>query len=204
VIASFDSLAASGGYYVAVATDMIVTNPGSLTGSIGVIMDFANLGELYKWAKVERYNLKSGKFKDTGNETRAMTPEEKELMQTLIDNVYGQFVAAVAVGRKMSEEKVRELADGRVYTGDQAVKLGLADKLGGMEVAVEEMKELAKIKGKPNLIYPEPKRKKFLDMIVDGLSHGIVDAVSAKLGFEADAEEGVAIGKKSGKSLFFL
>lgn len=204
VIASFDSLAASGGYYIAVAAEKIITNPGTLTGSIGVIMDFMNMGDLYKWAKVERYNLKSGKFKDTGNEARPMTAEEKELMQTLIDNVYGQFVNAVAEGRKLSVDKVRELADGRVYSGDQAVKLGLADKLGGLDVAVEEMKNMAGIKGKPHLVYPEPKRRKFLDALVDGLSHGIVGAIMGQLGMSAADQEQVIQGAKLGKSLYFL
>ena len=165
VVASFESVAASGGYYVAVAADKIVTNPGSMTGSIGVIMDFANLSELYKWAKVERFNVKSGKFKDVGNDTRAMTPEEKELMQAMINNVYQQFVRAVADGRKLPIDKVTELADGRVYTGEQAVKLGLADELGGMDMAVEQLKKIAKIEGKTNLIYPDVRRKNVLEFL---------------------------------------
>lgn len=207
VVASFESLAASGGYYVAIAANQIVTNPGTITGSIGVIMDFVNLGDLYKWAKVDRYNLKSGKFKDTGNDTRPMTPEEKELMQTLINNVYEQFARAVAQGRHMSLEKVKELADGRIYTGEQAVKFGLADKLGGMEVAIESIKSLASIKGKPQLIYPEPKRRKFLDMLVDGLSHGIVSALLGQLGLSAQDTNGdteLRSGIFGGRTLYFL
>lgn len=204
VIASFDSLAASGGYYVAVATQKIVTNPGTLTGSIGVIMDFINLSDLYKWAKVERYNLKSGKFKDTGNDARPMTPEERELMQGTINNVYGQFVKAVATGRNLPEDKVRELADGRIYTGEQAFQLGLADKLGGLEVAVELMKELAGIKGKPELVYPEPKRKKFLDAFVEGLSKNLISAVVNQLKpTDASNAQGFAL-PKNGKTLYFF
>ncbi len=183
VVASFETVAASGGFYIAVAADKIVSNPGTLTGSIGVIMDFANLGELYKWAKVERYNLKSGKFKDAGNETRPMSAEERELMQGLIDNVYQQFLQAVAEGRKLPVEKVKPYADGRVLSGDQAFHLGFVDKLGGMDVAMDTVKELAKIgaKQKVNLVYPEPKRKSLLEMLgqgaAEGFAHGLVNAL---------------------------
>jgi len=202
VIASFDSLAASGGYYIAVATDKIITNPGTMTGSIGVIMDFANLSELYKWAKVDRYNLKSGKFKDVGSETRAMSPEEKQLMQDMIMNVYEQFVRAVAAGRKLSAEKVRELADGRIYTGEQAFKNGLADKLGGLEVAVEEMKDMAKLKGKPNLVYPEGKKKNLFELLTSGVAEGIVRSVANAIGLpEIDLQKAKTL---QGKTLMFL
>lgn len=183
VVASFESLAASGGYYVAVAADRIVSNAGALTGSIGVIMDFANLAELYKWAKVDRFNLKSGKFKDTGNEARPMTPEEKELMQGLIDNVYGQFLKAVADGRKLPVDKVRPYADGRVLTGQQAHEAGLVDKLGGLDVAIDEVKELAKIdaKQKVNLVYPEPKRKSLMEILGQEAADSLVDGVLSRL-----------------------
>lgn len=182
VVASFESVAASGGYYIAVAAEKIISNPGTLTGSIGVIMDFANLGELYKWAKVDRYNLKSGKFKDAGSETRPMTAEERELMQGLIDNVYQQFLHAVADGRKLPVEKVRPYADGRVLSGDQAFQLGLVDKLGGLDVAIDTVKELAKIgeKQKVNLVYPEPKRKSLIEALgqgaAEGFAKGIIEA----------------------------
>lgn len=180
VIASFESLAASGGYYIAVAADRIITNPGTITGSIGVISQFMNLSEIYKWAKVEPYNLKSGKFKDTGSDSRPMTPEEKAVMQGMVDNIYLQFVGAVATGRKMPVEKVKELADGRIYSGEQAVKLGLADKLGGFDVALDDMKELAKIKGKPNLVYPDPKKPRMIELFSSSLAQGIVNAVWSK------------------------
>ncbi len=165
VIASFESLAASGGYYVAVAADKIVTNAGTMTGSIGVIMDFANMGELYKWAKIDRYNVKSGKYKDIGNDTRPMSPDEKAVMQDMIMNVYGQFVKAVADGRKLPLDRVTELADGRIYTGEQAVKLGLADKIGGIDTAIEEIKTAAKLSGKVNLVYPEQRKRTFLEVL---------------------------------------
>lgn len=174
IISSFDSLAASGGYYVAVASDKIVTNPGTMTGSIGVIMDFANLSGLYKWAKIDRFNIKSGKLKDFGTENRAMTAEEKAFGQELVNNVYMQFVHAVAEGRHMSVDKVKGFADGRVFTGEQAVKNGLADRLGGMDTATEEAKNLAKIKGKVNLVYPEAKHKGFFELIGSGAAEGLV------------------------------
>ncbi len=175
VVASFDSVAASGGYYVAVAADKIVTNPGSMTGSIGVIMNFHDLSQLYKWAKVDSYNVKSGKFKDVGNEARPMTGEEKALMQDMIMNVYHQFVRAVADGRKLPVDTVLKLADGRVYTGEQAVKLGLADELGGMDAAVEQVKKLAKISGKTNLVYPQHRRPGILEYFRDGGPESLLD-----------------------------
>lgn len=187
VVASFESVAASGGFYVAVAADMIVSNPGTLTGSIGVIMDFANLTDLYKWAKVDRYNLKSGKFKDAGSETRPMTAEEKELLQGLIDNVYQQFLKAVADGRKLPIDKVKPYADGRVLSGEQAYVAGLVDKLGGLDVAIDGVKDLAKIdtKQKVNLVYPEPKRKSILEVLgqgaAEGFFRGLADEIAPKV-----------------------
>lgn len=180
VVASFESVAASGGYYVAVACEKIVSNPGTLTGSIGVIMDFANLAELYKWAKVDRFNLKSGKFKDVGSESRPMTAEEKELMQALISNVYEQFLKAVADGRHMPADKIRPIADGRVLSGEQAMQNGLVDKLGGIDVAVDLVKELAHIdaKTKVNLVYPEPKRKSLLEMLGQGAADSLMQGIS--------------------------
>ncbi len=202
VVASFESLAASGGYYVAVACDKIVTNPGTMTGSIGVIMDFTNLGDLYKWAKVERFNIKSGKMKDFGSENRPMTAEEKAFGQELVNNVYLQFVHAVSVGRKLPEEKVKELADGRVYTGEQAFKFGLADKLGGIDVAKEEMKALAKIKGKINLVYPEVKHKGVLELLGSGAAEGLMHSFFEQLG--PQLQEGLQHGFSNSKSLYFL
>lgn len=179
VIASMETVAASGGFYIAVAADKIVSNPGTLTGSIGVIMDFANLQELYKWVKVDRYNLKSGKFKDAGSETRPMSPEERELMQGLVDNVYHQFLKAVADGRKLPVDKVKPYADGRVLSGEQAFQVGLVDKLGGLDVAISVAKELAKVdeKQKINLVYPEPQRKSLMEVLGQGAAEGVMRGV---------------------------
>jgi protease IV len=183
VVASFESVAASGGYYIGVAADRIVSNPGTMTGSIGVIMGMANLSELYRWAKVDRYNIKSGKFKDVGTETRAMTPEEKELMQGLIDNVYQQFLIAVADGRKLPVDRVKPYADGRVLSGQQAFDVGLVDKLGGLDVAIDQVRELAKIdqKTKVNLVYPEPKRKSLMEVLGQGAAEGLMKGMRAGL-----------------------
>ncbi|MGZ3693286.1 MAG: signal peptide peptidase SppA [Bdellovibrionota bacterium] len=187
VVASFESVAASGGFYVAVACEKIVSNPGTLTGSIGVIMDFANLSELYKWAKVDRFNLKSGKFKDVGSESRPMTADEKELMQNLISNVYEQFLKAVAEGRHLPVDKVRPVADGRVLSGEQALQVGLVDKMGGMDVAVDLVKELAHIdaKQKVNLVYPEPKRKSLLEMLGQGAADSLMQGIANNLHVES-------------------
>jgi protease-4 len=143
-----------------------VTNPGTITGSIGVIMEFANLSHLYDWAKIQRYVIKSGPFKDIGSEARAMTPAERQVIQDMIDNVYGQFRKAVALGRKMKLEDVTKLADGRIYSGEQAVKNGLADSIGGLHEAVELAAKLSGVKGKPEMFFPPPKRGKFFDMFM--------------------------------------
>lgn len=165
VVASLGSVAASGAYYVASACEKIVTNPGTITGSIGVIMEFANLEGLYHWAKVDRYVVKSGPYKDIGAEFRAMTGEEKQIIQGMINDVYSQFKDAVATGRHMKLEDVGRLADGRIYSGAQAVKNGLADKVGGLQEAVELAGELGGIKGKPEIFTPPPKHKRIWDLL---------------------------------------
>ncbi|HEY8280480.1 MAG TPA: signal peptide peptidase SppA [Bdellovibrionota bacterium] len=203
VVASFESVAASGGFYVAVAAQKIVSNPGSLTGSIGVIMDFANLSELYKWAKVERFNIKSGKFKDVGSENRPMTPEEKALLQDLIGNVYEQFLKAVAAGRGLKVEEVRPIADGRILTGEQAFQAKLVDRLGGVDVALEEIRTLAKIdaKSKLNLVYPEPKKRSILDVLGSGAADSLMKGLMEKLPLEGLQELQSPHGSRG---LFFL
>ncbi|RZA01610.1 MAG: signal peptide peptidase SppA [Proteobacteria bacterium] len=205
VVASFESVAASGGFYIAVACDRIVSNAGTLTGSIGVIMNMANLSELYKWAKVERYNIKSGKFKDVGSENRPMTPEERDLMQNLVNNVYEQFLKAVADGRKLPVEKVRPYADGRVLSGQQAQEVGLVDKLGGVDVALDTIKELAKLdkKQKVNLVYPEPKRRSLLDMLGKNGADSLADAVMSRLGLE-NVGGNAALKPSAQVGLYFL
>jgi len=154
VVASLGAVAASGGYYVAVACDQIYANPGTLTGSIGVIMQLANLEQLLKKVGVDYVVVKAGQFKDIGNVARAMTPDERRVMQALLDDVHGQFIAAVATGRKLPREDVVRFADGRVFSGTQAKELRMVDALGGLEDAVLASAKLAGIPSPPTVIQP--------------------------------------------------
>ncbi len=157
VICSSSGLLASGAYYSAIACDKIVVAPGALVGSIGVIMEFANLQKLYDWAKVSRYSITSGKFKDSGAEYREMRSDERELFQDLINDVYSQFKNAVIEGRKLDEAVVTQYADGRVMTGAQAVKLGFADSIGTLEDAFHMAGEAAGL-GTDYKIYEVPRK----------------------------------------------
>ena len=158
VVASFGAVAASGGYYVATAADRIYANPGTLTGSIGVVMQMANLEGLLKKVGVDYVVVKAGAYKDIGNFARTMTPEERKILQALLDDVYAQFVDAVAEGRGLDRKDVLAFADGRIYSGQQAQALKMVDDLGGFEDAVEAAGKLANISGRPKLLYP---RKRF-------------------------------------------
>jgi protease-4 len=170
LVSSMGSVAASGGFYVAMGTSKVFANPGTITGSIGVIMEFANLEKLYEWAKIRRYVIKTGKFKDAGSEYREMTPEERALLQTMIDDVLSQFKQAVADGRKQSMDQVTAIADGRIFSGAQAKKLKLIDELGGLHEAVNEAAKMAGIKGKPDVVYPPKARGRLMDLILDNAS----------------------------------
>jgi protease-4 len=158
VVASLGAVAASGGYYVAVAADRIYANPGTLTGSIGVVMQLANLEGLLKKVGVEYVVVKAGAYKDVGNFARTMSPEERKMLQALLDDVYSQFVEAVSEGRGLEKKDVLAFAEGRIYSGQQALALKMVDELGGFEDAVEAAGKLANIPGRPKLVYP---RKKF-------------------------------------------
>lgn len=137
IICVATNLIASGAYYAAMACDKLVVMPGALVGSIGVIMEFANLEQLYSWAKISRYSITSGRFKDSGAEYRAMSTEERQLFQDMITEVYQQFRDTVKSGRKLDDETLNNYADGRVFTGDTAVKLKFADQVGTLEDAIE-------------------------------------------------------------------
>ena len=154
VVASLGAVAASGGYYVAVACSEIYANPGTLTGSIGVIMQLANFEQLMKKVGVDYVVVKAGQFKDIGNVSRAMTPDERRVMQALLDDVHGQFIAAVATGRKLPREDVARFADGRIFSGTQAKELRMVDALGGLEEAVLASARLAGIPSPPTVIQP--------------------------------------------------
>jgi protease IV len=158
VVATLGAVAASGGYYVAAAADRIYANPGTLTGSIGVVMQMANLEGLLKKVGVEYVVVKAGAYKDVGNFARTMSPEERKMLQALLDDVYSQFVDAVAEGRGLERKEVLAFAEGRIYSGQQALALKMVDEMGGFEDAVEAAGKLANIPGRPKLVYP---RKKF-------------------------------------------
>lgn len=164
VFASMADIAASGGYYIACAADRIYANEGTITGSIGVIMEFPNIEGLLRKVGVKTTTIKSGEFKDTGSAFRQMSEKEMRVLQELIDNVYDQFVQAVQQGRGMSEGEVRSLADGRIYTGRQARELGLVDELGDLEIAVRDAAEAAGIEGKPHVVR-QKKKVRFWDLL---------------------------------------
>ncbi len=151
VVASMGDVAASGGYWIAAKADKIIANPATVTGSIGVIMETMNMQELFNKIGISPQTIKSGRYKDIGSSSRPLTPEERELLQTMVNDIYNQFVDTVAEGRKMDRKTVLQLADGRIYTGKQAKELGLVDKLGNYYDAVALTGELAKIKGEPVL-----------------------------------------------------
>ena len=154
VVASMGSVAASGGYYLAAAATRIVANPGTLTGSIGVILQLAEIEGLLRKVGVRYEIIKSGRFKDAGSFARAMTPEERAVLQAVLDDMHDQFVTAVAEGRRLPKERARALADGRVYSGRMAKEAGLVDALGGLDEAIRLAGELAGIPGKPRVVRP--------------------------------------------------
>lgn len=165
IICVSTGLIASGGYYAALACDKIVVAPGTLIGSIGVIMEFANLEKLYEWAKVSRYTITSGKYKDSGSEYRAMRDDERALFQDMINEVYAQFRDTVASERGLSKEEVTAIADGRVMTGSAAVKLKLADAEGTFEDAVRMAAQTANLGDDYRLFRPKKDRMGFLDYL---------------------------------------
>jgi len=182
IITSMGSVAASGGYYVASASDLIIANPGTITGSIGVLMEFTNIEELFKKIGIKGVVLKSGEHKDIGSPFREMTPEEKKLIQSVIDNVHQQFIQAVMEGRNLERSKVIEVADGRILTGEQAKKLGLVDQLGNLQDAIDTAARMAGIEGKPVVLYPKRKFS-LLDLLIEGITDAVLNTLTEK-GFE--------------------
>jgi protease-4 len=176
VFVSMASVAASGGYYIACPADKIFANPGTITGSIGVIAEWFNFKELADWAKVKPVVFKSGEFKDTGSPTRDLTDREKKYFQGMINELYQQFVSAVTEGRKgrggeaggLTEDQIKKLADGRVYTGEGAKKFGLVDEIGNYEDAVKDAAKQVGIKGDPQILTPPKPREgiSILDLLL--------------------------------------
>jgi len=165
VLASMGSIAASGGYYIASATRKIYANPGTMTGSIGVAMPFVNLKELVDKIGIKGMAVKSGEFKDIGSPLREMTPQEREVLQSVVDNVHMQFVNAVALSRNLPQEDVIHIADGRIFTGEQAKALRLVDELGTLEDAIREAAQQGGISGDPRVVSPPKGRASLLDII---------------------------------------
>lgn len=187
VVASMGGLAASGGYYIAAAANKIVANEGTITGSIGVIMQFVQLQDLLQKIGISMEVIKSGEFKDTGSPHRKMSQRDRELLQGLISEVQNQFVEAVARGRNLSVEKVREIADGRILTGAKAKELGLVDLLGNFRDAVDLAKKLTGIKGDVDLVYPKKDKFKIWDIILRDMARAVyeavVDSLETRLGY---------------------
>jgi protease-4 len=169
IVASMDSVAASGGFYIAAACDRIVANPGSIIGSIGVILQWMNTKDLLAWAKVKPETITSGPLKAAGSPYSEMTDVERAYFQRIVTQLHGQFVHAVAVGRKgrMTEAEVGALADGRVFTGEEAKALKLVDELGNLDDAVRSAAKLGGIKGEPAMLYPKKRRAGLFDMLTD-------------------------------------
>ncbi len=170
IVASIETVGASGAYYVASATNKIYADKGSVVGSIGVIAEWVNYGELLRWAKMNPITMKAGEFKDTGSPTREMTPAEREYMQGLIDNMHTQFIRAVADGRQAKEEDIRSIANGKVWTGEQAAELKLVDQIADFEGAVKDTARAVNISGEPTLVYPPKEKRSGLDLLFGDVS----------------------------------
>jgi len=175
VVVSIETVGASGAYYIASASNKIYADQGSIVGSIGVIAEWVNYGDLLKWAKLKSIVFKTGEFKDTGNPTRELTPAEQAYMQSLINNMFGQFVRAVADGRGMKFDDVKAIANGKVWTGEQALSMKLIDNVGDFEAAVKDTAKSVGISGEPTLVRPEKDRRTLLDLMLGDVSHYLPD-----------------------------
>jgi len=175
VVVSIETVGASGAYYIASASNKIYADQGSIVGSIGVIAEWVNYGDLLKWAKLKSIVFKTGEFKDTGNPTRELTPAEQAYMQSLINNMFGQFVHAVADGRGMKFDDVKAIANGKVWTGEQALSMKLIDSVGDFEAAVKDTAKSVGISGEPTLVRPEKDRRTLLDLMLGDVSQYLPD-----------------------------
>jgi len=170
IVASIGTVGASGAYYISSATNKIYADSGSVVGSIGVIAEWVNYGDLMRWAKLKQETLTVGEFKDTGDPTRDMTPTERAYMQGLIDNMYGQFVQAVADGRHAKVEDIRAITNGKVWSGQQALAMKLIDQVGDFQDAVNDTAKAVNISGEPVLVHPERERKTMFDLLFGDVS----------------------------------
>ena len=179
IVASFDSVAASGGYYIAAACDQIVANPGSITGSIGVILQWFNTKELIQWAKLKPETIISGAMKDAGSPYRELTEAERQYFQGIVTQLHSQFVRDVALGRKskMKQEEVARIADGRIFTGEQALALHLVDELGSIDDAVRTAGRLGGIQGEPARLWPRRHEPGLFDLLNAGDADALLERV---------------------------
>ncbi len=165
IVASVESVGASGAYYIASACDKIYANDASVVGSIGVIMEWTNYGDLMRWAKLKNVIVHAGELKDAGDPSRDMTPKEQAYFQSLVDNMYTQFVHDVATGRHSTDDKIRPLATGQVWTGQQSLNLGLIDKIGGYRIALIDTARSVGISGEPNVVRPASTKRSLLSIL---------------------------------------
>ena len=174
VVSSMGSIAASGGYLVACATNRIVANSGTITGSISAIIHYANAEVLLKKIGIQSSAIKSGKYKDMGSPARGLTPEEKVLLQSVVDDIYDYLLDVISRDRKIKVEELRKIADGRIFTGRQAQKLGLVDELGDMEYALNLAGKLAGLKGRPEAVYPAKKKTSLWEMALQNAASAVI------------------------------
>jgi protease-4 len=180
VYAYLQSVAASGAYYIACACDKVIANPGTITGSIGVILEFTNFRQLFDKLGIKAIVIKSGKFKDVGNPFRPITDEEKELLNNVVLNIYNQFLRAVSENRHIKIEELKKIADGRVFSGEQALGYKLVDSLGSFTDVIDMIKKDCKIKGEPELVFPVRKRN-FIEKILEDSEKTFIDFLEKSL-----------------------
>jgi protease IV len=173
IVAAIETVGASGAYYISSAASKIYADNGSVVGSIGVIAEWVNYGQLLEWAKLKDITMKAGEFKDTGSPTREMTPVERAYLQSMIDNMHAQFIQAVADGRKLKFEDVKVIANGKVWTGQQALPMKLVDQVADFQSAVEDTARSVGIRGEPVLVRPEKDRKTLSDLLFGDISEWI-------------------------------
>ncbi len=177
VVASMGTIAASGGYYVAAGADGIVANPGTITGSIGVLMGFTNYQELLQKIGLVPVVIKSGEYKDMGSPVRAMKTEEQKILQNFAKKIHRQFIMDIVEGRKIDQAKVEAIADGRIFTGEESIQLGLVDRLGNLEDAIEWAGQLGGIEGKISTVYAKEKKFSLLKCLTDSSAQAILSRI---------------------------
>lgn len=183
VVASIGGVGASGGYYIACASEKIYANPGAITGSIGVIAQFASYEKLLNWAKIDVEVIKSGKYKDVGSAFKEMNEEDREYIQQLIDNVYSQFKSAVASSRNLDAKEIDRVADGKIYTGEQALNLKLIDELGTINDAITMAGKLGGIKGEPDVVNFPKKKSRLYELLESKIDTNILTSTPVKSRF---------------------